>query len=208
MEADALHDLTAAYALDALDPRTRARTRRTSRTASAAARSSRSSRTPRARSRTRPRRRHRLAGAAGAHPAAGGTRAAECRAAAAALASARRRRRRSGCMRGDRPRHLGGIPLEQARSERNASSRDQQQRGADRRGSRLAEDLFLARDARRGAERQGCSGAEEAGRPLESDRTYEAWVADGGSSRPAGLFEGGTTIIACHSTSPLRTAQP
>jgi anti-sigma-K factor RskA len=27
-----------------------------------------------------------------------------------------------------------------------------------------------------------------------SDRTYEAWVADGGSPRPAGLFAGGTTI--------------
>jgi len=27
-----------------------------------------------------------------------------------------------------------------------------------------------------------------------SDRTYEAWVADGGSPQPAGLFAGGTTI--------------
>jgi anti-sigma-K factor RskA len=27
-----------------------------------------------------------------------------------------------------------------------------------------------------------------------SDRTYEAWVADGGAPQPAGLFDGGTTI--------------
>jgi anti-sigma-K factor RskA len=27
-----------------------------------------------------------------------------------------------------------------------------------------------------------------------SDRTYEAWVADGGAPQPAGLFAGGTTI--------------
>jgi anti-sigma-K factor RskA len=27
-----------------------------------------------------------------------------------------------------------------------------------------------------------------------SDRTYEAWVADGGTPRPAGLFAGGTTV--------------
>ena len=27
-----------------------------------------------------------------------------------------------------------------------------------------------------------------------SDRTYEAWVADGGAPQPAGLFSGGTTI--------------
>jgi hypothetical protein len=27
-----------------------------------------------------------------------------------------------------------------------------------------------------------------------SDRTYEAWVADGGAPQPAGLFAGGTTV--------------
>jgi anti-sigma-K factor RskA len=29
---------------------------------------------------------------------------------------------------------------------------------------------------------------------LGSDRIYEAWVADGGAPRPAGLFKGGTTV--------------
>ena len=183
-----IHDLTAAYALDALDQAERARsTRRTSRAASAAARSSPAS----------GRSSGSLALAAGGPPPPAALRErileqARSRAAGNVVPLAAplrpfpccssRRRRRGG--RRDRPRDLGDVALERARRRPRSSSRDA---GA---VAILADPQRRARAHRRGRaprrvrDRRRGDGASPASSRAPAGKTYEIWVIEGGKPAP------------------------
>ena len=200
MEADALHDLTAAYALDALDPEDARRTKHTSRIASAVTTSLRALRDGR-RTRLRDRGTGAASRAAGPHPRTGQGRAAERRTPAAALGPARHRRRRGSSLRGDRPRPLGGIPVGQARSQERSRAGGPAACGADPRGAGLAQDLVLARDARRGSRRARRSGRlNKLGRLLGRTAPTKRGSAEAGLHSPPACSREGTTSRVCHST--------
>ena len=192
MEANALHDLTAAYALDALDSED-ARAYEAHLARCERCREELAELSDAAGALAYGRRRRCLRRSCGPASCSRRQRAPERRASSSALGQARRGDRRSRCLHGDRPRHLGRHALEQARSQR-IPARAAGAGGADRRPARIsgrfpsrAEPLSWRRTARR----RSCSDNLA---PAGNGRTYEAWIAAEGAPEPAGLFEGGGAV--------------
>ena len=141
MEPLTMHDLTAAYALDALDAKSRARYEEHLATCEVCREQLAQLERRRGRARVRGRVAGAAAGASLADPRRGARRAAERRAAASALAAGRRHGHRRGRRRrGDRPRHLVDLALALARprAQRTRADRDGPRQTRRHRGVRVS----------------------------------------------------------------------